>query len=299
MSNRSRGVITRVPLRIHSASGATLGKLQLSGRRPLQRTAASLGARSHFGCQPNNARFTCWRMLWTAMFRTLARIWDHLRRRDLREMAVVLSVSLLLLGSAKLASEVVEGDTTTFDTRVLLAFQDPDNPGHRIGPAWLEPMVRDLTSLGGITVVVLVVAAVLGFLLVAGKRRTAAQILVSVAGGGLLLIVLKTVFQRDRPTLIGHGVAVTTTSFPSGHAMLAAIVYLTLGALLATVQKDALARSYCIATAIALTLLVGISRVYMGVHWPTDVLAGWCVGAAWAMLCLLVSARWGPDSPKR
>jgi undecaprenyl-diphosphatase len=220
-----------------------------------------------------------------------ATLWAYLRLRNLREIALLLLTSLMLLAFAKLASEVVEGDTATFDSAVLHALEDPHGQQQRIGPVWMEAAIRDMTSLGSVTVVGLVTAAVLGFLVATRRFRTALLVLVSVAGGSVLNVLLKSYFQRERPEILAHGVDVSTTSFPSGHAMLAATVYLTLGGLLATVQKEPLVRTYCVSIAVVLTLLVGLSRVYLGVHWPTDVLAGWCVGAAWAILCLVVAAQ--------
>jgi len=96
--------------------------------------------------------------------------------------------------------------------------------------------------------------------------------------------VLKDIMDRPRPDLVSHLVDVQTSSFPSGHATLSAVVYLTIGALLAREQPSRGLRFYVMAVAILATMLIGCSRVYLGVHWPTDVLAGWAIGSAWAML---------------
>jgi undecaprenyl-diphosphatase len=106
-----------------------------------------------------------------------------------------------------------------------------------------------------------------------------------VLGGTALNSLLKLVFARPRPDLVTPLTQVLTLSFPSGHAALSAIGYLTLGALLAQAQASRAIRIYFIVVAVALTLLVGVSRVYLGVHYPTDVLAGWCIGLAWAAIC--------------
>ena len=129
------------------------------------------------------------------------------------------------------------------------------------------------------TVLTLMTAAVTGFLLVDGKRAAALFVLASVAGGAVLSTILKLAIARPRPDLVPHLVDVHTASFPSGHAMLSAVVYLTLGGLLSRVEGPRRMKIYVLSVAIILTILIGISRVY------TDVLAGWCAGAAWAMLC--------------
>ena len=150
-------------------------------------------------------------------------------------------------------------------------------------------MFRDVTSLGGATVLSLMTAAVVGYLLVDEKRAAALFVLASVAGGAALSTVLKLAFARPRPNIVPHLVEVHTASFPSGHAMLSAVIYLTLGALLARVERPPRIKIYVLTVAILLTFLIGLSRVYLGVHWPTDVLAGWCAGAAWATLCWRVA----------
>jgi undecaprenyl-diphosphatase len=133
--------------------------------------------------------------------------------------------------------------------------------------------------------------AVIGYLLLAGKRNAAIAVFVAVAGGQILSTLLKLGFDRVRPDLVPHGSFVYTSSFPSGHSMMAAITYLTLGAMLARVQATIRIKIYLLTVAVFLTVLVGVSRVYLGVHWPTDVAAGWAVGAAWALLCSLVMRR--------
>jgi undecaprenyl-diphosphatase len=137
----------------------------------------------------------------------------------------------------------------------------------------------------------LLTVATLGYLWLMGMRRAALYLLLAIGGGLLLSLALKAGFQRPRPDLVSHGSMVYTASFPSGHSMLSAIVYLTGGAMLALEHERRAVRIYIIGCAVAATVLVGTSRVYLGVHWPTDVLAGWAGGAAWAALCWLI-AHW-------
>lgn len=187
----------------------------------------------------------------------------------------------------KIAEEVLEGDTKTFDTFVLLAFRNPADLSDPLGPPWLEAAMRDFTALGGLAVLLMITALVAGFLFLTRKRHAAWLVVASVGGGAVVSGVLKWAFARSRPDLVPHAMAVYSQSFPSGHAMLSAVVYLTLGALLARTQSDLRVKIYLLGVAGMLALIVGISRVYLGVHWPTDVLAGWAVGAAWALICWL------------
>lgn len=191
----------------------------------------------------------------------------------------------------ELVEEVLEGETRGFDEAVLHALRSPDDPGNPVGPWWLEVMFKDITILGGTTVVTLITLAALGYLLMVGKWATALLVIVAVAGGAALSTGLKLGFERPRPELVAHLVDVRTLSFPSGHAMVSAITYLTLGALLAKVQPQRSLKAYILMIAVLLSLLIGVSRVYLGVHWPTDVIAGWCAGAAWAIVCW-VAADW-------
>jgi undecaprenyl-diphosphatase len=224
--------------------------------------------------------------------RTVSRFFATLRARSMAELAPFASLALiaaLLAAFAGIADEVSGGQTHALDEAVLRALRNPNDLADPIGPAWLEHVMRDITSLGSFTLVALVALITIGYLLIEGKRAAAAFVVVAIAGGVVLSEGLKQVFARPRPELVAHLVEVQTASFPSGHAMLSAVTFLTLGALLARIQSDRRLKAYVISVAIVLTLLIGASRVYLGVHWPTDVLAGWCAGAAWAMACWMMA----------
>ena len=204
------------------------------------------------------------------------------------------AVAILVLGTLAfigIADEVTEGDTLHLDERILLAMRVPGDVHQPIGPAWVEEAFRDFTGLGGVGVLGLLTLATLGYLWLRGMRRAALYVLLAIGGGLLMSLALKAGFQRPRPDLVPHGAMVATASFPSGHSMLSAIVYLTGGAMLALVHERRAVRIYLTVCALLCTVLVGVSRVYLGVHWPTDVLAGWAGGAAWAALCWII-ARW-------
>ena len=211
-------------------------------------------------------------------------------------LLVVLST---FLGFVAFGNEVIEGDTGAFDRAVLLALRDPADLAVPIGPRWLAGAARDVTGLGGPVVLTFVTVAIAGFLLVIRRRADAVLIAASVGGGSLLSTVFKIAFDRPRPDLVPQAVAIASASFPSGHAMLSAVAYLTVGGLLMRVQTRLAAKVYVLTLAVLMTLLIGVSRVYLGVHWPTDVLAGWCVGAAWALLCWLVVAWLGRSAELR
>jgi undecaprenyl-diphosphatase len=190
-----------------------------------------------------------------------------------------------------LAREVTDGKTLGLDEALLLALRNPADRGDPLGPPWVEEMMRDVTALGGAAILLLVTAGVAIYLLLARRFTLAGLVVMAVAGGALLNVLLKAGYARPRPDLVPHYAEVLSASFPSGHSQLAATVYLTLGVLLARLQTRRRMDIYVLGVAVLLTVLVGVSRVYLGVHWPTDVVAGWAVGTAWAALCAL--AVWG------
>lgn len=210
-------------------------------------------------------------------------------RRELHLLIPVLLLAAALWAFVSIADEVVEGESHAFDKAVLLSMRMPNDLTDPWGPRWLEELARDFTALGGTGVLIFVIVVALGFLLLQGKPRVAGVMSVALGVGMSLSPVLKHGFDRPRPDLVPHEVLVYSASFPSGHALQAAAVYLTLGALLARVQPQRRLKGYVLTVSVALMILVGSTRVYLGVHWPTDVLAGWAAGAAWAILCWLIT----------
>jgi undecaprenyl-diphosphatase len=202
----------------------------------------------------------------------------------------ILIIAALLFAFGLIAQEVAEGEPLAFDRALLLAFRDPANPSVPIGPPWLLDTARDVTSLGSTVVLGIILFSVVGYLLLDRKRAAACLMLGAVVGGVALNNLLKFAFARPRPDFVTPAVQVFTASFPSGHAALSAITYLTLGALLAQTNPSVRIRIYLMSLAAVFTGLVGVSRVYLGVHYPTDVLAGWCIGTAWAMGCWALMA---------
>jgi undecaprenyl-diphosphatase len=217
-------------------------------------------------------------------------------RREIGAAAALLFVGVAGLVFLHIAEEVGEGDTRGFDTTVLMALRQAGDASLPVGPKWLRIAAGDMTALGSATLLSLIVLGTAGLFLVLKRRREAAWLVLAAAGGTAISQVLKQVFNRERPPLFMHAVEVMNPSFPSGHAMLSAVIYLTLGALVARFARTRRVKAYAMAWAALLTVLVGCSRVYLGVHWPTDVLAGWCLGAFWAigvwLLAWVLERRW-------
>ncbi|MBS3849554.1 phosphatase PAP2 family protein [Devosia sp. BSSL-BM10] len=207
---------------------------------------------------------------------------------EARLLASIAIVSGLILAFLQIADEMIEGEMEAFDQAILMLFRDPANLETTIGPVWLHEMVRDITALGSFSLLGLIVVGVCIYLLLARMRAEALLVVTSVVGGTILSTLLKMGYNRPRPDLTTMSEQFTA-SFPSGHAMLSAVTFLTLGAVLSRFAPTRPLRFFTIGMAVLLTLMVGLSRLYMGVHYPSDVLAGWCLGAAWALICSTVA----------
>lgn len=207
--------------------------------------------------------------------------------------------SLLLLIFAVLASGALafaaisdmtdEEEGRAFDTGVLQFFHPHADPADPIGPQWLDHAMYDVTALGSIAVLGLITLIAGGFLVMRSQLVKGAALAGGLIGGIFLSETLKAVFERTRPPEAYRAAEALNHSFPSGHALLSTVVYLTLGVMLARSVSRKRLRAYILGVAMLLALLVGVSRVYLGVHWATDVLAGWCVGAMWAAVCWIAA----------
>jgi undecaprenyl-diphosphatase len=218
----------------------------------------------------------------------LQRLLSVARTREWTILLALLAPAAAIWAIAELADEVLEGETHAVDTAILLSLRSPLDPAEPIGPDWFQEMMRDFTALGSTGVLTLITVAAAGYLLTLAKPKAALAVVLAVGGGMLISSIVKMGIDRPRPDLVPHDTYVVTASFPSGHSMMATVVYLTLAAMIARVRPGWRTRLYLLFCAVLVSLLVGVSRVYLGVHWPTDVLAGWTMGSGWAILCWTV-----------
>jgi undecaprenyl-diphosphatase len=208
-----------------------------------------------------------------------------------RDRAALLLSGAAAAGFCGLALLVASGAAQALEETVLRAMRTPADVAIMRGPSWTGEAARDFTSLGSASVLVLLVVAVVGYLAMKGDRGAATVVACSALGGLVVDLLLKHSVDRPRPLVVAHLDQVATTSFPSGHSMLSAIVYLTLGALLARLTERRRLKVFFSVTACVLTGVVGLSRVALGVHYPSDVLAGWMAGVSWASLSWFVAHR--------
>lgn len=208
------------------------------------------------------------------------------RQHDNIDLRVLIGVGLFvlgLLGFFKFASEVIEGDTLSADRAILLMLRSPNNLSQPIGPPWLTEAMRDITSLGSGTVLTLVTVIALGCLIASSRYAGSCRFLFVVLLAQLANYGLKHFYGRPRPEIVPHLVEVNSKSFPSGHSTMSAVVYLAVAALLSSIITNRRLKIFVVLIAIFLSFIVGISRVYLGVHYPSDVIAGWAFGFVWAI----------------
>lgn len=215
------------------------------------------------------------------------------RRLETRALLLAVAISGALWTFFVTAGEVLEGETRRLDRRLLLLLRNPLDPADPLGPRSLEEAVRDVTALGGFTVLAVVTTVAALAFLFHGRRRHALLLVATVLAAQVSGEFAKSFYGRARPDLVPHGMYVYSASFPSGHSTMAAATYLTLAVLLASLEPARRAKALVFCVAAILVLSIGVSRVYLGVHWPTDVLAGWCLGSAWALAAWFILGRLG------
>lgn len=222
------------------------------------------------------------------------------RRPELVVLLAFALTALTLLIILQFGSEVMEGDTEAFDIAVLTHLRHATE-GDAPWKTALRAVMLDVTALGDNATLVIMVAMVSGFLMLAHERRLALLLVAASASGGLVTTGLKLLFDRPRPDVVAHLTSFGSASFPSGHSMNSAVIYLTLAGLVAGAVPTLRLRVYTLCCAVALTLAIGLSRLYLGVHWTTDVLAGWIAGSGWAILWWSIAwwlqARTAPTAP--
>ncbi|MET0295494.1 MAG: phosphatase PAP2 family protein [Phenylobacterium sp.] len=224
-------------------------------------------------------------------------IWRILHRLEFQTLLLLTFAGGALWAFLNVAGEVKEGDTAQIDRYLILLLRSPGHPADPVGPRWFEEVMRDVTALGGFTFLTLFVVIAVAALAFYRKRRQAIVLGVSIVLATVANDAIKLIYDRPRPDLVPHASYVYTHSFPSGHSMLSAATFLTTAAILSSFQSRRRAKAFIFAIAVLLTVGVGISRVYLGVHWPSDVLGGWTLGALWALVARIVLSVWKESGP--
>lgn len=219
----------------------------------------------------------------------IIQVWQRQARQNWVLLCGLAAVCACLWLFLETTGEAGEGEHSRLEQGVLRSFRHADDPGRLIGPHWVAEAARDFSALGGTSVTVFLTALVAGYLACHRRKRVAVFVIVTIAGGGLLGLGLKHAFGRCRPTVVPYLMEATDASFPSGHSMNSTVVYLTLGILLARSTGNRMTRGYFIGSALLLSGLVGLSRVMLGVHYPTDVAAGWAAGTGWTLTCWITA----------
>lgn len=215
-------------------------------------------------------------------------IWRWIARNDRVTVALLLVMAIGTWGFVSIADEILEGEGHTLDQKILLSMRTAGDPANPIGPSWFEEMARDVTALGSVTALTIFTATMAAYLYFAKQHWIAVFVVMAVLSGALISTVMKSGFDRPRPDLVSHGTRVYTKSFPSGHSAMSSLAYLTLGAVMARAEPSRKTKALLLIVPVFLLIIIGASRVYLGVHWPTDVVAGWAFGLSWAAASWLV-----------
>ncbi|MCA0369337.1 MAG: phosphatase PAP2 family protein [Proteobacteria bacterium] len=211
-------------------------------------------------------------------------------RTELAVLSALFVAATGVLVFVEVADDMNEADGQAFDHHVLALMRPyADDPGRPWGPWWLKEAAADITALGGISVLGLFALIVIVFLLAQRKWLSAVLLPVGLAGGVALSEGLKAVFERERPPAAVQAVETINASFPSGHALLSTVFYLTVAVMLTRAFPQKRLKALVLGVGVLLALLVGVTRIYLGAHWASDVIAGWAVGAAWAMVLWLAA----------
>lgn len=219
---------------------------------------------------------------------------QRLRQLRWRGFVILLAVATMVSGLlilVVLTDEILEKEPHGLENRLMLALREPQDLHQLRGPAWLEPASVNLTALGSVSVLTLLMVLTTGYLLVIRKFPAATLLVGAALGGTILSYALKFLVGRDRPQIVPHLAEISDPSYPSGHSMLATVIYLTLAVIVAQTVESRRAKIYLVVAALFLAFVVGATRVMIGVHYPTDVLAGWAAGTVWALFCWLL-AEW-------
>lgn len=208
------------------------------------------------------------------------------RERHLLLLAGI-AVVLAVCGVVELTDDVLEGDTQALDETIMQWLRHSD--GTPIGPAWLPTVAQDLTALGGYSVLTLIGVIVLGLCLLSRRYDMLAMLAFSGIGATVINFSLKALFARPRPSIVDPLVDVHTFSYPSGHALMSFAIYLSFAAVTAELAAGYRTRAYLVCAGLFIAGIVGLTRIYLGVHYPSDVLAGWAIGGAWALLCWIAA----------
>lgn len=212
----------------------------------------------------------------------------YLSARILALLALVAGLAIFVV----LSVWVTGGYTEIIDERIFLGLRDPLELAGTGRSLWLRETAADLTALGGYPVLVFAGFLILVALLVAGERRAALFLILTLTSGSAVSSGLKLWFDRPRPDLVDHLDQTFTSSFPSAHAMVSMVGWIAFAMISSRFLSQAALRRFVFGAALCIALIIGITRIYLGVHWPSDVLAGWAAGLAWVSLCWLIADRW-------